>query len=275
MRVATWNLLWRFGDWEPRQRLIDDALLAQSADVVLLQETWPAQADRLATLLGLEMLTFGGGYFDQKLSNVPVDAQFGNAVLCRSDLGASVVHDQPFDAPGDPAPRALLAIRVSDPASDELVIATSHLSHMGDAHDLRAEQFRHVAAVLDGLSSPAVFCGDHNLVPSSPEHAVAEELGFIDEWLAAHPDPSVAPDGGVDEFGATMNPDNPEISFAGWMDDRNDGNAPAGSGIRLDYVWTRAGRDALAPQVADLARFGRGEGKRWPSDHLGLVFDVA
>lgn len=264
MRIATWNLLWRFGDWEPRQPLIDETLSSVAADVVLLQETWPAQAERLAEVLGLELARFAGGYFDQKLSNVPVDARFGNAILTRRSLGASIVHDGPFDAPGDPAPRNLLVVEI-----DDIVVATSHLSHMGDAHDLRADQLRHVASVLDGFDAPSFFCGDHNLVPSSPEHAVAESLGFIDTWLAANPDPST-----VDEFGATMNPENPEIASAGWMDDRNGAHAPAGSGIRLDYIWSRPGGGRAAPAVRGLSRFGRGAGERWPSDHLGLVFDV-
>lgn len=268
MRVVTWNLLWRFGDWKPRQSLIEEALLAQRPDVCLVQETWPRQAARLASVLGLELLGFGGGYFDQKLSSVPVDEVFGNAILARPNLGAVLVHDDPFDGPGDPAPRALLVARMGD-----VLIATSHLTHMNEAGAGRVAQLNHVAAVLDELDGPAVFCGDLNMVPWSPEHGVAESLGFLDEWKVAHPDPQT-----VDDFGATMTPDNREIASTGWMNDRNGTSAPRDSGVRLDYVMSRAasGDDgaAVRPAVSALERFGFGGEGRWPSDHLGLSFEL-
>ena len=258
--MATWNLLWRFGDWEPRQALIDDVLVETQPSVLLLQETWPDQAERIATLLGLDVIAFEGGHFDQKLSKVPNDEFFGNAILARSDHGATLVHQASFAAPGDPAPRNLLVARIG-----EVLIATSHLTHISDSHDGRVAQIQHVASVLDELGGPSIFCGDHNLVPSSPEHGVAEELGFVDEWLDAHPNPET-----VDDLGATMVPANPEISMTRWMDDRNKGNAPKGSGVRLDYVWTRAG-ERPRPTIEKLVRFGFGDEHRWPSDHLGLT----
>ncbi|MEZ5375469.1 MAG: endonuclease/exonuclease/phosphatase family protein [Acidimicrobiales bacterium] len=45
MRVATWNLWWRFGPWEERQPAIRAALADIDADVVLLQEVFGPTAD--------------------------------------------------------------------------------------------------------------------------------------------------------------------------------------------------------------------------------------
>ncbi len=270
MRIATWNLLWRFGDWEPRQRLIEEGLAEQAPDLVLLQETWPGQAERLSSMLAMTVIAFEGGYFDQDLSSVPNDEVFGNAILAKSELPVELVHRGAIDAPGDPAPRNLLVARVGN-GSEAVLVATSHLTHIADSHDGREAQLRHVAGVLDDLGGPAVFCGDLNLIPSSPEHAVAESLGFVDAWLEAHPDPA-----DVEAFGATMIPANAEIRFTDWMNDRNGSAAPPGSGVRLDYVWTRAssGSTTDRPIVAELTRFGFGTGERWPSDHLGLVFEL-
>lgn len=250
MRLVTWNTLWRFGDWEPRQPLLRSELAELAPDAVLLQETWPAQAKDLATACGLRVLGFSGGFFDQTLSSVPVDAEFGNAILARS---GDIEIDESFESPGDPAPRRLLAARVEDRR-----LATSHLCHMGEAGDVRANQLRSIVEVL-GADEPFVFGGDCNLMPHSDEHAVAVGLGLRDLWAEHHPG----------DHGPTMVPDNPEISHVDWMDDRNGDHVPPGTGIRLDYLW------ASGPlQCSAVDQFGRGAGERWPSDHLGLVAEL-
>lgn len=261
MRLVTWNTLWRFGDWEPRQSLLRDGLIAQAADVVLLQETWPAQARELAADCGMKVLGFSGGHFDQTLSSVPVDAEFGNAILARS---GEIVLDEPFPAPGDPAPRRLLLAHV-----DGRYFATSHLSHMAEAGENRANQLRRIVAMIRGSIGPDqsfVFGGDCNLLPHSDEHGVAVELGLRDLWAEMHPG----------DHGPTMVPGNAEIHWFKWMDERNGDAVPAGTGVRLDYLWASKG-----VTCASVEQFGRGEavdrtdgnaaGVRWPSDHLGLV----
>lgn len=266
MRLVTWNTLWRFGDWQPRQTLLREGLVAQNADVILLQETWPAQAREIAEACDMQVLGFSGGHFDQQLSKVPVDAEFGNAILARS---GEIVIDEAFPAPGDPAPRRLLMAAI-----DGRYIATSHLSHMAEAGERRAEQLRRIVAMITstiGVETPFVFGGDCNLLPHSDEHRVAVELGLRDLWAELHPG----------DHGPTMVPGNPEIQWVKWMDERNGDAVPAGTGVRLDYLWASAGVDC-----ASLERFGRGEaippsiedgvvdnpdGVRWASDHLGLA----
>jgi len=266
MRLATWNTLWRFGDWQPRQAVLRDQLIEQQADVVLLQETWPAQARELAAACGMQVLGFSGGYFDQTLSSVPTDAEFGNAVFARD---GEIVADQAFPGPGDPAPRRLLVAHV-----DGRYFATSHLSHMADAGENRAAQLRLIVATIGetiGTETAFVFGGDCNLLPHSAEHGVAVGLGLRDLWAEQHPG----------DHGATMVPDNPEISWVKWMDERNGDAVPAGTGVRLDYLWASAGIGCRS-----VKQFGRGvaisrpaedgivdnpDGVRWGSDHLGLV----
>lgn len=261
MRLVTWNTLWRFGDWQPRQALLREGLIAQNADVVLLQEAWPAQARELAAACDMQVLGFSGGHFDQQLSSVPVDAEFGNAILARS---GAIVLDEAFPAPGDPAPRRLLVAEI-----DGHFIATSHLSHMAEAGERRAEQLRRIAAMISGVAGPGtpfVFGGDCNLLPHSDEHRVALDMGLRDLWAEHHPG----------DHGPTMVPDNPEIHWVKWMDERNGDAVPEGTGVRLDYLWANEGVTCRS-----IEQFGRGEvsdssdgnaaGVRWGSDHLGLV----
>lgn len=257
MRVVTWNTLWRFGPWQPRQRLLARQLEELAPDVVLLQETWPHQADALASACGLDVLGFSGGYFDQELSSVPNDELFGNAILATS---GDIEIDESFPAPGDPAPRRLLAATI-----DGVRFATSHLTHMPHAGDQRSRQLAWIVERLtesgdreDGGVS-FVFGGDCNLVPSSPEYRTAVEAGLRDLWVEHHPD----------DHGPTMVPANPEIAQVEWMDARNGDTVPPGTGVRLDYLWAFGEIDC-----SSIVQFGSGDGPRWPSDHLGLMADI-
>jgi len=259
VRLACWNTLWRFGDWQPRQELLAAGLASLEPDVVLLQEAWPAQTRELAAACGLEVLGFSGGHFDQKLSSVPVDAEFGNAILARS---GQIELDVAFPAPGDPAPRRLLVAQVEGRR-----FATSHLTHMNECGPVRAQQVQFIVDQLQSLGEgdePFLFGGDCNLVPSSDEYRVAVGLGLRDLWAEHRPG----------DHGPTMIPANPEIAQVGWMDDRNDHTVPPGTGIRLDYLW--ASEDVTCSSIE---RFGGadvdGAGARWASDHLGLVAELA
>lgn len=251
MRLATWNTQWRFRDWEPRQPMIEATLAGHEPDVVLLQETWPEQAARLGAACGLEVLGFGGGFFDQDLSSVPNDEQFGNAVLARS---GELVINEPFDSPGDPAPRQLVAALV-----DGVVVASVHLSHLSEKGGTRGQQLTEIVDLLAATERPFVIAGDCNLVPSSEEYRTAQQLGLVDTWAALHPA----------DHGPTMVPANPQVTHTDWMNERNGSAVPKDTGVRLDYVWA-----STADLVTSIDRFGQGKPRRWPSDHLGLVADL-
>ena len=58
MRVVTWNVWWRFGDWKRRQAAILRTLEDLEPDIVCLQEVWSAetgedQVNHFATQLGM------------------------------------------------------------------------------------------------------------------------------------------------------------------------------------------------------------------------------
>jgi endonuclease/exonuclease/phosphatase family metal-dependent hydrolase len=61
LRLLTWNVWGRLGDWEARQPAIDAALIAARPDVIAIQETWRdgdqwPQLDRVAGLLGFHVV---------------------------------------------------------------------------------------------------------------------------------------------------------------------------------------------------------------------------
>ncbi|MGI9613834.1 MAG: endonuclease/exonuclease/phosphatase family protein [Acidimicrobiales bacterium] len=254
----TWNTQWRFGEWQARQPLLLEALIAEHPDVVLLQETWPAQAVALAESCGLQVIGFGGGYFDQTLSKVPIDEEFGNAVLARV---GGVIDIEAFPSAGDPAPRCVVLAEVAGPdQGDNLLVASTHLCHLWDKPDVRSAQLETVVGRLARENRPFLLAGDCNLVPSSSEYKAALALGLVDTWADLRPA----------DLGATMVPTNPEVSHTGWMNDRNGDAAPKDSGVRLDYVWTGADLE-----ISAIDRIGFGAGPRWPSDHLGLVCEIA
>lgn len=251
MRLASWNTQWRFGGWQKRQPLLAAALAAEQPDVVLLQETWPAQAEAIAAACDLVVLGFGGGFFDQKLSNVPTDEPFGNAVLAKA---GRLIDIATFPSDGDPAPRCVVLAEACD-----LLVASTHLSHLWDKPEVRSEQLETVVDRLGREDRPFLVGGDFNLVPSSPEYQTAIGLGLVDNWAKQRPA----------DLGPTMVPVNPEITHTHWMNDRNGDSAPKDSGVRLDYLWTNGDIP-----LTSIDRIGFGGGPRWPSDHLGLVCKI-
>ena len=80
LRVMTWNLWWRFGPWEERQRAIVETVRSTIPDVLCLQEVWAdAGGAGMAEVLCDEL-----GY--QAVSSTPIgrsDIGFTNAVLSR------------------------------------------------------------------------------------------------------------------------------------------------------------------------------------------------
>jgi endonuclease/exonuclease/phosphatase family metal-dependent hydrolase len=66
VRVVTWNVWGRYGDWEARQHGIEQALAAQAPDIVCLAESWSTpeqtQAALVASRLGFEHSAFAGDW---------------------------------------------------------------------------------------------------------------------------------------------------------------------------------------------------------------------
>jgi endonuclease/exonuclease/phosphatase family metal-dependent hydrolase len=66
LRVVTWNVWGRYGQWQERQAAIEESLAAADPDIVCLVESWSTaettQARRVAERLGVEHHLFAGDW---------------------------------------------------------------------------------------------------------------------------------------------------------------------------------------------------------------------
>lgn len=257
LRVATWNVWWRFGPWEARQPAIAATLAALDADVVCLQEVWDDgernQAAELAEHLGLHHAYTARLDMDE--------VRFGNAVLSRWPITASEHRELPAPPELDEHRRVLRA--TIDGPRGELQVFCTHLNWRFDQSAVRQEQVREVCrfvAASPGRTFPAILCGDLNAAPDSDEirmltgrTAVPEPgLVFHDAW-------EVAGDGA----GITWSNDNPHAA---------EDIEPA---RRIDYVlvgWPKAGGRGHVLR-AEVAGTEPVDGMV-PSDHYAVVAEL-
>jgi endonuclease/exonuclease/phosphatase family metal-dependent hydrolase len=194
LRVLTWNLWWRFGPWEARQRAILDTLVRIDADVICLQEVWEtrdgdSQPRTLADALGMHYVTAAGLGLDLAPESL------GNAVLARWPISSSVAEALPAP-PGLDELRVVLRADIDGPRGPVQVFCT-HLNWRMDQSHVRQMQ---VAAVCELVASsrdqrtyPPVLCGDFNAEPDAAEirqltglvAVPAEKLVFLDAWRVA------------------------------------------------------------------------------------------
>ncbi|MFM1752088.1 MAG: hypothetical protein RL119_1050 [Actinomycetota bacterium] len=252
MRILTWNLWWRFGPWEQRQKAIEEVLRRQEADVIFLQEVriTDGQAERLADVLGLSAVVSSGSY------------EMGNALISRWPI---IEHDAVSlpDQHGNPAHRRALWALIETPWGAWPMIST-HLDHRFDESATRQKQVDAVADLALSLRKkselPVLIGGDFNAVPDSDEirrltgrspvrHA---NLVFADMWELQGAGP-----------GHTWSGLNPYLADANWPN------------RRLDYLfvsWPRP-KPAGHPRQVWLAGTGPIDGVQ-ASDHFAVVADV-
>lgn len=280
LRVATWNLWWRFGPHERRHHAIVDTLRSIDADVLCLQEVWSAdggvdggatarddttaaggadQAEILGELLGMTVTRTAPIFFDGHA--------FGNAVLSRwpADL---VADDRLPGADGTPGHRRVVAARVHTPWGP-WPFASTHLDHRFDASATRQLQ---AASLLESVSRwrgdperdlPLVIGGDFNAVPDSDEirlltgrRAGVGGVVMTDVWEVAGTGPGITWGGG-----------NPFLADSTWPE------------RRLDYLlvsWPRP-KPLGNPVRAWLAGNGPVDvagAAVWPSDHAAVVAEL-
>lgn len=194
LRVATWNVWWRFGPWQARQERIATVLRDAAPDVVCLQEAYVAPDDdqpaRLAGELGLEHHAYA--------SLVEHDGvRFGNAILSRHPIVMHQVHQLPALGTYDEK-RTLLVAEIAAPRR-HVHVATTHLNFRWDQGHVRQAQVRFACDVLGRLrpfATAPVLCGDLNAGPDSDEIRLltgrsappVEGLGFHDAWETAAPE---------------------------------------------------------------------------------------
>lgn len=268
MRLATWNLWWKFGPWEERQEPIATELSSIDADVICLQEVWADERADQAEVLGDSTQRFVARTVNSDGDPHP----FGNAILSRWPILEHRTLILP-GADGQPSHRSALFCRVGVPdAVAPWWIVSTHLEWRYTASALRQQQLQTIVAECDRLRSQTaesivVIAGDFNAVGDSDEirrltglstpYADASTI-FTDAWAAVSDDP-----------GHTWSRANPHSANAQWPR------------RRLDAVfvsWPRpkpTGNPLSAELFGTMARpTGAGGAEIVPSDHYGVVVEL-
>lgn len=280
VRIATWNVWWRFGEADRRAPGIVAALAAIDADVVCLQESWGyldhAAHDPADVGVMVEDGTGRGRYQAGELAaalelpewryawRISHDHRaFGNAILSRHPIRRTATLPLPRADQAEEHRTALL-VEVESPGGP-VVVATTHLNFLWGHSNVRQAQVRGICRWLADQrvpDAPVVLTGDLNADPLSDEVRMltgrapvpVQGLGFHDAWEAAG-----------DRDGATWahaNSHTPDPPFEG---DK-----------RIDYVLCgyplSDGRSV--PVHAEV--FGRepDDDGRHPSDHFGVAVDL-
>lgn len=271
-RVVTWNLWWRFGDWRRRQEAIVAVLAREQPDVVALQEVWTTrdgdQAQLLADRLGMHCVLSPSPAPDrwqQRLGDSTVG--IANAVLSRWPITSSASTALPAPA-GRAQERTVLHALIGAPGG-VIPFVTTQLESAPAASETRCAQVRSIARVVAASASggehehPPVVTGDLNAEPDSDEvrllcgHKTAPVVPghvLVDAWRYADPgDP-----------GWTWNTRNPHVA------------ATYEPSARIDHVLVGPpGPDGRGHVLHARVIGNRPVGDVWPSDHAGLLVDLA
>ncbi len=261
LRVATWNLWWRFGPWEARQEPIATVLAQADADLIGLQEVWVEQGGaNQARVLG-ERLGLHVAHGDLVFRN---GLAFTNAVLTRWPVRRRHVVALPT-ATGARSHRQIVAVELDSPWGP-LVFATTHFDWQFDASLTRQAQAAALSRLVAGLRPdpavgyPAVVTGDLNATPHSDELRMltgarppaVPGLTFVDAWEAAGDGP-----------GHTWNRANPHLVDATFPN------------RRLDYVLTSWPRPKPLGSCDAVRLLGTEPvGGITASDHFGVVAEL-
>lgn len=279
MRIATWNVWWRFGDHERRAPAIASELRRVAADVVCLQEVWGEVGERGDDLEGTPVVDGPGaeGRFQAAELAEVLDmpewryswhrshegSTFGNAILSQWPVTRTAVLPLPT---GDHHPeyRTAMLAEIATPAGP-VTVATTHLNFLWDHSHVRQEQVRAICqwmAAERTMDAPAILTGDMNADPMSDEIRMltgraavpALALGFHDAWEAA----------GVGD-GVTWSRENSHTPDPPFEGDK-----------RIDFVLCSYPLPNGRGIPLRAERFGRvvdADGDH-PSDHFGVAVDL-
>jgi endonuclease/exonuclease/phosphatase family metal-dependent hydrolase len=268
IRVATWNLWWRFGPWQQRREAIATVLGEAQPDLCGLQEVWASPSDHLAAVLANQL----GMHWTWTPSPAPERwqqrigdpaMQLGNAILSRWPITEQASQPLPAAANADDG-RTVLFARVQTPTGPVALFTTQLTSTIGQS----AVRCRQVGALCRFVAAhtspgfPPVVTGDLNAEPDADEvrvlgghktAPVVPGLVLVDAWQYADP---MAP-------GWTWDRRNPYVAATG---------EPS---ARIDYVLvglpasSGAGRIRSARLIGDQPVAGV-----WPSDHAGVLAEL-
>ncbi len=221
LRVVTWNVWGRYGQWQEREAAIEESLVAANPDIVCLVESWSSaevtQAELVADRLGVEHHLFAGDWEqDDWVSGIGLVSRWPLAIVERRKLRGE----------DDSGVGEVLAVTIEGERGLVQFFAVM-LDYPLGASVVRQVQVRQLAQLI---SATIVVCGDFNAGPDSDEirmltgrSASAEPgLVFYDAW-------EVAGDGTA---GITWSNRNPLAAVALYPD------------RRFDYVlsaWPRRG----------------------------------
>ncbi|MDQ3107770.1 MAG: endonuclease/exonuclease/phosphatase family protein [Actinomycetota bacterium] len=261
LRVLTLNLWNVAGPWKERREEIVAWLRNLSADVVCVQEVL---ADADGPRNTAHWIAENTGYDHVALGLVEgrPGMLFGNAVLATTPIDHEAVHLLPTEErPGD-VQRLLLHARTGG-----VDVFTTHLTSLYECGEQRERQVVRIDEVIRAEADPAsalppILAGDFNAEPDSTEirfltgstSLQGRSTYYQDAWRVA----------GGREPGWTWSNANP-FAAAEHEPDR-----------RIDYVfagWRRddgRGRITACSVVADRPLSGT-----WPTDHFGLLADIA
>ena len=268
VRVASWNLWWRFGPWEQRRDAVAAVLADARPDVCGLQEVWAGRGDHLAALLA-ERLGMHWAWtpspaperWQQRLGDPAM--QIGNAILSRWPITEQASQPLPADPVADDG-RTVLFARTQTPTGPLPFVTTQLTSAIGQS----AVRCRQVAALCRFVAAhtnpdfPPVVTGDLNAEPDADEirllgghktAPVVPGLVLVDAWSYADP----------------MSP--------GWTwDRRNPYVAATGEpSARIDYVLVGLPTASGAGRVRSVRLIGdRPVDGVWPSDHAGVLAEL-
>ena len=257
MRVVTWNVWGRYGDWERRQRGLEAVLQECAPDVVCLVEAWKtpdqSQAAIVGDVLGLAHWAFDGDWEqDGWTSGIGVASRW------------PIAHQETRALPGDDDAVGSALFAAIDGPRGLIQLFVAMLDYPLDGSARRQAQARQLCEFVDEVTSGrwiTVVCGDFNAGPDADEMRMltgrtavpVPGLVFYDAW-------EVAGDGTP---GITWSNQNP-LATVGHYPDR-----------RFDYIlsaWPRAGA-AGHPVHCDLLGV-RLSGDDQISDHYGVVADL-
>jgi len=275
MRIMTWNVQGRVGDWADRHAALRSWIQRAAPDVLALQESWvepngATQAARLGEESGMHSVTAADlAGFDR---HPEAPHWVVNAVLSRWPLTIERLSPLP-DEHGEPTWRHALLTRVHRPADEggPFVAAGTHLEHGLEQSARRSVQLtalvNHLAETLGDETQrrhalPALLAGDLNCTPESDEYRRATGLSagavanftLVDAWTAA----------GNTGPGHTWSAANPLVPRRAIHPHR-----------RLDYVMVSTPRRPGAGHVdrCFLAGTEPADGV-WASDHFAVVAEV-
>ncbi len=271
IHVGTLNIWNKSGPWDARLPLIRRGLAERRLDLLGLQEVLrltgqgvgPKTCQALELAEGLDYhvafgaaAQYGGGL------------ELGNALLSRFPILEERCVPLPDQGSGET--RSLLFVRLATPHG-ELPVFVTHLNWKLHHGVVRVAQVRHIVRTvfelcpLDETRLPPVLMGDFNAEPDSDEirhlmgRAVldAESVYFADAWAYGGPGP-----------GYTFDPQNRFAALA---------HEPP---RRIDYIFVRGPDrffrgEPLATSLAFHEPEATSEGVVWPSDHFGVVTELA